>query len=216
MKQYQDALKTILEEGTWQSNRTGIKCKSTIGVTQRYDLQDGFPAVTTKRLAWKAVKGELMGFLRGVESAKDFRDLDCKIWDQNANENQAWLDNPFRKGEDDLGVVYGSQWRRWPAYKELTIDQVSNNALIEMLYRDGWKTVSPIQSTKDNAIVFKTVDQIEYVINEILHNPTNRRILFHGWNWAALDQMALPPCHLLYQFIPYVETKELNLTLTIR
>lgn len=214
MKQYLEALQTVLNEGQWQNNRTGIKCLSTVGITQRYDLAKGFPAMTTKKLAWKAVKGELLGFLRGTESAKEFRDLGCKIWDQNANENKEWLNNPFRKGEDDLGSIYGSQWRNWKAYK--TVDYSTQTIqMATRLAEEGWVFKGQLTDPRYN-LYQKNIDQIEYVIKEILFNPTNRRILFHGWNWAELDQMALPPCHLLYQFIPYVESKELNMTLTIR
>src|SRR5690606_30649128 len=87
------------------------------GAMMRFDLQQGFPAVTTKRLPFKSVMGELVGFLRATRSAATFRELGCKVWDQNANENAEWLANPFREGPDDLGPVYGVQWREWPAYK---------------------------------------------------------------------------------------------------
>ena len=120
MKQYLDLVKTILDSGSWQENRTGIRTIRIPGAMMRFDLEnDGFPAVTTKRLAFKSVVGELVGFLRATRSAADFRALGCKVWDQNANENREWLANPYREGPDDLGPVYGVQWRAWPDYKLL-------------------------------------------------------------------------------------------------
>ena len=110
-------IQDVLTNGSWQDNRTGIRTLSIPGAMMRFDLQKGFPAVTTKRLAFKSVVGELCGFLRATRSAADFRALGCKVWDQNANENADWLANPFRTGPDDLGPVYGVQWREWPAYK---------------------------------------------------------------------------------------------------
>ncbi len=124
MKQYLDLVQTILDSGSWQENRTGTRTISIPGAMLRFDLQkDGFPAVTTKKLAFKSVVGELCGFLRASRSAADFRALGCKVWDQNANENAEWLANPYRLGRDDLGPVYGVQWRAWPAYKLLDADQ---------------------------------------------------------------------------------------------
>src|SRR3546814_14200595 len=119
MKQYLSLIQSILDHGSWQENRTGIRTRSVPGAALRFDLQQGFPAVTTKKLAFKSAVGELVGFMRGARSAADFRALGCRVWDQNANENAGWLANPYREGPDDLGPVYGVQWRRWPAYKLL-------------------------------------------------------------------------------------------------
>lgn len=123
MKQYHDLLEKVLREGVLQNNRTGIKTYSIVGEMLSFDMQDGFPAITTKKLAFNAVKGELLGFLRGYTSAADFRKLGCNIWNQNANENEAWLNNPVRKGEDDLGVIYGSQWTN---YNGEGVNQIKN------------------------------------------------------------------------------------------
>ena len=110
MKQYHDLLEKVLGEGVLQENRTGTKAYSILGEMLSFDMAEGFPAITTKKLAFNAVKGELLGFLRGYTNAADFRKIGCNIWNQNANENGTWLKNPVRKGEDDLGVIYGSQW----------------------------------------------------------------------------------------------------------
>ena len=117
MKQYLDLVANVIKNGTLQANRTGVKTISLPGAMLRYDLKEGFPAITTRRMAFKSAIGEMCGFLRPVNSAADFRALGCKVWDQNANENAQWLANPFRQGEDDLGEIYGVQWRKWPAYK---------------------------------------------------------------------------------------------------
>ena len=109
MQQYLNLVRDIFENGSWQDNRTGIRTRSIPGAMMRFDLQQGFPAVTTKRLAFKSAIGEMVGFLRGSRDAAEFRALGCKVWDQNANENAAWLANPYRLQEDDLGPVYGVQ-----------------------------------------------------------------------------------------------------------
>ncbi|MEY8875692.1 MAG: thymidylate synthase [Leptothrix sp. (in: b-proteobacteria)] len=217
MNQYLDLVRSVLEQGTWQDNRTGIRTISLPGLAMRFDLQEGFPAVTTKRLAFKSAIGELVGFLRGSRSAADFRALGSKVWDQNANENPAWLANPYRLGEDDLGPVYGVQWRAWPAYKVL---DAHNTVQIEHARTQGWQVVAPLD-THDNGcapkvLLYKAVDQLRRCLDTIIQNPADRRILFHGWNWAQLDEMALPPCHLLYQFLPNVAKREISLALYIR
>lgn len=177
---YKVLLKDILKNGTWQQNRTGIKTKFIPGAMIKYDLHHGFPATTLKKLAFKAVKGELIGFLRGYTNAAQFRELDCKIWDQNANENKAWLENPNRKGTDDLGMIYGAMWRRWPAGFE----------------KEGWEY---------------NIDQVNNVMQKLYTDPTDRRMIISGWRPDYFDKMALPPCHVLYQFIANVETRELHL-----
>ena len=133
MRQYLELVRQILETGSWQDNRTGVRTIGIAGAMMRFDLQDGFPAVTTRRLAFKSAVGELVGFLRGARSAADFRALGCKVWDQNANENAQWLANPYRQGPDDLGEVYGVQWRGWPAYKVLDAARACFRALLSTL-----------------------------------------------------------------------------------
>lgn len=119
MKIYQTLLTDIISDGTQQSNRTGVDAISIPGYMMKFDLRKGFPLLTTKAMPLKSIKGELIGFLRGYTNAADFRDLGCKIWDQNANDPglpgspNLWLTNPNREGEDDLGDVYGKMWRKW-------------------------------------------------------------------------------------------------------
>ncbi|RJF98175.1 thymidylate synthase [Noviherbaspirillum saxi] len=215
MKQYLDLIQTILDTGSWQANRTGIRTISIPGAMMRFDLQqDGFPAVTTKKLAFKSVMGELVGFLRATRSAADFRALGCKVWDQNANENADWLANPYRMGEDDLGPVYGVQWRAWPAYKLLDAEQAPQIADAQ---QRGFRFVSAVEDEgKQKVLLYKAVDQLRECLDTIIKNPGSRRILFHGWNCADLDAIALPACHLLYQFLPNASTREISLCLYIR
>ena len=180
----------------------------------RLDLQNGFPAVTTKRLAFKSVIGELVGFLRATRSAATFRELGCKVWDQNANENAEWLANPFREGPDDLGPVYGVQWREWPAYKVIDAAKTEQIAAAQ---RNGFSIVSKVSDDgQDKVLLYKAVDQLRECLDTIVKNPNSRRILFHGWNCAVLDEVALPACHLLYQFLPNQATKEISLCLYVR
>lgn len=215
MKQYQELVKTVLETGNWQENRTGIRTLSVPGAMMRFDLlNDGFPAVTTKKLAFKAVIGELVGFLRANRSAAQFRALGCKVWDQNANQNAQWLANPYREAEDDLGPVYGVQWRAWPAYKLIEAAKPLQIAAAES---NGFRVVAPIDDGgTSKVLLYKALDQLRECLDTIMRDPGSRRILFHGWNPADLDAVALPACHLLYQFIPNPGTREISLCLYVR
>jgi thymidylate synthase len=215
MKQYLDLVRTVLETGSWQDNRTGVRTISIPGAMMRFDLErDGFPAVTTKRLAFKSITGELVAFLRASRSAAQFRALGCKVWDQNANENADWLENPYRLGTDDLGPIYGVQWRQWPAYKLLDIGRTAE---IDDALGRGFHAVSKVMDhDQEKVLLYKAIDQLRDCMQTIVSNPRSRRILFHGWNCADLDAVALPACHLLYQFIPHVDTGELSLCLYIR
>ena len=108
MKQYLDLCKRIIEEGEWVENKhTGKRCLTVINADLTYNVADNeFPLVTTRKSYWKAAIAEFIGYIRGYSSAADFRALGAKTWDANANENEAWLNNPYRKGEDDMGRVY--------------------------------------------------------------------------------------------------------------
>ncbi|MCK9194967.1 MAG: thymidylate synthase, partial [Nevskia sp.] len=214
MQQYLDLVRDILDHGVWQENRTGTRTLSRAGAMLRFDLQQGFPAVTTKKLAFKSAIGELVGFLRASRSAAEFRALGCKVWDQNANENKQWLANPYRLGADDLGPVYGVQWRQWPAYKLLDL---SNPGQIDDAVARGYRRIAAFDDDGTRKVLlYKAVDQLRQCLDTIINNPADRRILFHGWNWAQIEEMALPPCHLLYQFLPAPATREISLCLYIR
>ena len=216
MKQYLDLVRTVLETGTMQENRTGVRTISIPGAMMRFDLSEGFPAITTKKLAFKTAVSEMVGFLRAYRSAADFRSIGCKVWDQNANENKQWLSNPYRKGEDDLGEIYGVLWRQWPAYKVIDAT-LSNLAQLDAAKKNGFQVVSHFsENGVEKFLLYKAVDQLRQCLDTIISNPSDRRIIFHGWNPAQLDQMALPPCHLLYQFLPNQSRKEISMCLYIR
>lgn len=214
MKEYLSLVKEILAKGTWQNNRTGIPTISLPGQTLRFDMQDGFPAVTTRKLAFKTGVGEMIGFLRASRSAADFRSLGCKVWDQNANENEQWLQNPYRLGHDDLGGIYGVQWRDWKAYKEIPASETEQ--LADAFSKGYVEIARHIENYSEIVILKKVVDQVRECLDKIMNTPGDRRILFHAWNPAELDSMALPPCHLLYDFSCNAVEKELSLTLFLR
>lgn len=221
MKQYLDLVRDIFAQGSWQENRTGIRTLSLPGAMLRFDLQEGFPAVTTKKLAFKSAIGELVGFLRASRSAAEFRALGCKVWDQNANENAPWLANPYRLQADDLGPVYGVQWRQWPAYKLIDLGLPHSESQVADALGRGYRHITTLEDVDANgktrsALLYKAIDQLRQCLDTIIKDPGNRRILFHGWNWAQLEEMALPPCHLLYQFLVNPAQREISLCLYIR
>lgn len=185
MKQYQELLQNILINGTWQENRTGIRTKMLPGAMLKFDLRDGFPAVTTKKLYMNAVVGELLGFLRGYHNVADFNKLGCKVWDANASAPK-WLEGEYmttRKSylgdkimEGELGRIYGVQWRDWNCSTE-----------------------------------GQELDQIAKLLHTIENDPTNRRMIVSAWRPDEIDQMALPPCHYAFQVIIEQETKTMHL-----
>lgn len=243
MKEYLALIDRTMKNGELHQNRTGIDTIRTDGEMMRFNMEDGFPAVTTKKLAFKSVIGELCAFMRSSRSAADFRALGSKVWDQNANENLAWLENPFREGTDDLGPVYGVQWRKWPAFKVVpfVMDHHSRaekeklNAQHDFLTNTGWEQYGDTNDGTDvecrggdseeegqdcwvpNGIIYhKEIDQFGDCLKTIVNNPDNRRILFHAWNPAELDAVALAACHVLYQFIPNKNTKKMALIVYLR
>lgn len=126
MKQYLDLCQRIIDEGEWVENkRTGKRCLTVINADLEYDVANNqFPLITTRKSYWKAAIAEMLGYLRGYDSAADFRALGCRTWDANANENPDWLNNPHRQGQDDMGRVYGVQGRRWQKPDGSTLDQL--------------------------------------------------------------------------------------------
>lgn len=231
MIQYQELLRNVRDNGDVSENRTGVKTVATFGELMRFqNVADQFPIVTTKRVPFKAVIGELCAFLRASRSAKNFRDLGCKVWDQNANENKAWLANGFRKGEDDLGPIYGVQWREWAGYKLIDTTPAMRSLRDEAGYKvyadnlaklksDGWREIGethPRFGEYPSLILYRPIDQLGDCLKTIVEDPDNRRILFHGWNPAVLDEVALPACHLLYQFKPNKVKKTIDMLVYLR
>ena len=126
MHQYLALCQRIINEGVWIENeRTGKKCLTVVNADLTYDVTNNqFPIITTRKSYWKAAIAELLGYLRGYDNAADFRELGTKSWDANANQNEAWLNNPVRKGDDDMGRVYGVQGRNWQKPDGSTVDQL--------------------------------------------------------------------------------------------
>jgi thymidylate synthase len=185
MKQYLDLMRLIRDTGIRQPNRTGIDTLMIPGAMLSFNLEEGFPLLTTKKMYVKQTIGELIAFARGSTSAKDFRELGCTFWDANANKDgvdqqgnvvpNQWLKNPARKGEDDLGRIYGAQWRDWKG---------------------------PSGSH---------VDQVQDVLTKLVTNPTDRRMIINAWRPDELNQMALPPCHVMHQFLADTVNRKLHL-----
>lgn len=164
MKQYLDLLDRILREGVQKGDRTGTGTLSVFGHQMRFNMADGFPLLTTKKLHLKSIIHELLWFLAGDTNVRYLQENGVRIWNE-------WAD-PVT---GELGPVYGHQWRSWPDYKGGTIDQISQ------------------------------------VVDLIKHNPNSRRMMVSAWNPAEVEQMALPPCHCLFQF--YVAEGKLSLQL---
>lgn len=163
MQPYLNLLQRILDEGIEKTDRTGTGTKSIFGHQMRFNMEDGFPLLTTKKLHLKSIIYELLWFLKGDTNIKYLKEHGVRIWDE-------WADE-----DGNLGPVYGHQWRSWPDYNGGTIDQIQN------------------------------------VINLIKHHPDSRRMIVTAWNPAEIEQMALPPCHCLFQF--YVADGRLSLQL---
>jgi thymidylate synthase len=126
MRQYLELCQRIVDDGVWVENkRTGKRCLTVIDAELQYDVANNqFPLITTRKSYWKAAIAELLGYLRGYDNAADFRSIGCNTWNANANDNEAWLNNPHRKGEDDMGRVYGVQGRRWAKPDGGFVDQL--------------------------------------------------------------------------------------------
>lgn len=168
MQHYLDLLQDVLDNGEHRPDRTGTGTLSIFGRQVRYDLSDGFPAVTTKKLFFKGVVEELLWFLRGETNVKTLQDKNVKIWD-------AWAD-----AQGNLGPIYGAQWRSW-----------EHSKLLKVHNDDG---------TTSRIIDRRQVDQIADVIKRIKKDPNSRRLIVNAWNTGELTDMALPPCHLMFQF----------------
>lgn len=126
MKQYLDLCQRLIDQGEWVENkRTGKRCLTVINADLTYDVANNqFPLITTRKSFWKSAIAEILGYIRGYDNAADFRALGTKTWNANANDNQDWLNNPYRKGQDDMGRVYGVQGRRWQKPDGSTLDQL--------------------------------------------------------------------------------------------
>jgi len=203
-KQYQDLIKTILDYGVSKGDRTGTGTKSIFGYTIRHNMKEGFPLLTTKKMATRALMTELKWFLKGDTNIKYLVDNGCNIWNGDAYKNYKVMnlfatdvdyvnmsefveniktDESFCRLYGELGPVYGNQWRNWGGRKEY------NNIL------------------KEEKIVKPGIDQIKNLIEELKNNPDSRRLMVSAWNVDYINQMVLPPCHYGFQ----VYTRKLTL-----
>jgi thymidylate synthase len=195
MKQYKELLQDILDNGEIKDDRTGVGTHSVFGRHIRFDLRRGFPAVTTKKLAWKACVGELLWFIEGSSDERRLAELThgtsegkVTIWTPNA-EAPYW--KPKAKFEGDLGRVYGVQWRHWNKYR--------TEKDMGAAHKGGTRL----------AVDQTEVDQLANLIKGLTEDPNGRRHILSAWNVSELDEMALPPCHVMSQF--YVnKNKELS------
>jgi len=177
MKQYLDLLQDVLDNGVDKDDRTGTGTRSVFGRQARFNLAEGFPLLTTKKIFTKAIIHELLWFLRGDTNIKYLNDNGVHIWDDWADENGF------------LGQVYGAQWRRWQAFKfEFGYGIMPSEA-------NNWQWDGVLDRWTPYPI-----DQIANVIKRIQTNPDCRRLIVSAWNPGEIDDMALPPCHCLFQF----------------
>lgn len=197
MKQYLELLHKTMEEGTDSTDRTGTGTRKLLGQQMRFNLQDGFPAVTTKRLAWKAMTSELLWFLEG--SGNERRLAEILYCTTDSSKKTIWSDNYLNQAkalgysDGNLGPVYGVQWRKWDTTKIVTTWEDK-----EVLERSGYKIVA--HTSTQNLVMSKTVDQISELIDGLKNNPHDRRHILTAWNVGELSEMALPPCHCFSQF----------------
>lgn len=182
-EQYLNLIRNILKDGSVRGDRTGTGTKSIFGAQMRFNLRNNqLPLLTTKKTFWRGVAEELLWFISGSTNANLLRDKDIHIWDGNASRDFLESRGLGHREEGDLGPVYGFQWRHFGAeYKDMYTDYTGQG-----------------------------VDQLQDCINKIMNNPEDRRILLSAWNPCALDEMALPPCHLLCQFYVDIEKGELS------
>ena len=192
MKVYLDALQTVLSNGTERSDRTGTGTIGLFGMQQRYNLAEGFPAVTTKKLAWRSVVSELLWFIEGSGDEKRLREIlhgsaessKTTIWSANATADY-W--KKHARFEGDLGRVYGVQWRHWRTVKNTKAGSFKDD------FGNYYSSVSAgVQEIE--------VDQLRALIEGIHRDPHGRRHILSSWNPGELDAMALPPCHVMAQF----------------
>jgi len=176
VKAYLDLLRHVMREGREREDRTGVGTRSVFGYQMRFDLGEGFPLLTTKKLHLKSIIHELLWFLRGDTDVRALQEVGVTIWDEWATAEQTAR---FGRREGDLGPVYGHQWRRFGA------------------------TRRPDGSYADDG-----VDQIAYVLSQLDDNPWSRRLIVTGWNPREAEQVALPPCHTLFQL--YRQGEELS------
>ena len=190
-KQYLDALQQVLENGTVKEDRTGTGTISLFGMQQRYNLAESFPAVTTKKLAWKSVVSELLWFIEGSGDERRLREI--LHGSRNSEKSTIWTDNatapywkPHARFDGDLGRVYGVQWRHWRTAQHIKTGSFKNEF--------------GSYFSQEGGITVIEVDQLHDLVEGIQRDPNGRRHILSAWNPGELESMALPPCHCFAQF----------------
>jgi len=183
MKQYLELMQDIVNNGVDRDDRTGVGTRSVFGRQLRYDLSAGFPLMTTKKIHIKSIIHELIWFLSGDTNIKYLNDNGVRIWDEWADEN------------GELNEVYGKQWRAWDDTR--AIPESEYLAKKDNFADRGFKLLHIHDGT---AVIRREVDQVSELVDTLKNNPTSRRIILSGWNVSKIEEMALPPCHTLYQF----------------
>ncbi|WWQ13231.1 thymidylate synthase [Morganella phage vB_Mm5] len=194
MKQYLDTAKRLLEQGTWVYNdRTKKRCLTLINADFEYDVGSGnFPLVTTRKSFWKAAISEMLGYLRGYDSAKQFRDIGCNTWNANANENEAWNNNPNRKGVDDMGRVYGVQGRRMT----VAPTQQEYDELVSLIDNSRHDEAQ----RKIRTMRYRGLDQLTKVYDDLKAGIDNRGEIITFWNPTEFELGCLRPCMFMHHF----------------
>lgn len=186
MKQYLALMQDILDNGVVKKDRTGVGTLSVFGRQLRFDLKEGFPLVTTKKVHLKSIIHELLWFLNGDTNVKYLQENGVKIWN-------AWSDE-----EGNLGPVYGKQWREW---RDCKVVECHNVGRTQQLMQRGYKYIGNMKEDGTTYLVYeKAHDQISKVIQQLREDPDSRRIIVSAWNVGDLDDMALNPCHNYFQF----------------
>lgn len=186
MQQYHDLLHRIMDTGIHRSDRTGTGTLSVFGHQMRFNLSKGFPLVTTKKVSFNNIKAELLWFLRGCENVDFLHKYNCHIWDE------------WARPDGTFGPIYGKQWRSWSAFRE-----VSSFSAIA-----GKERIVGHDDDLGVTFVEREIDQIQQVIDTLRRDPYSRRLIVSAWNVGEVDSMALPPCHVLFQF--YVANNRLS------
>jgi len=220
-KQYQDLLQDILDNGIKKQDRTGTGTISVFGRQIRHKMSEGFPLITTKKMAWKTMVTELLWFLRGDTNIKYLVDNNCHIWDGDAYKRYSVItgmstqvesltqeefidkiktDNGFANTWGELGPIYGKQWRSWAKFNE----KVYTKQVREVPEGGRFAETRNVNWIGGSEVAY--IDQIQTLINDLKTNPDSRRLMVNAWNVGELDQMVLPPCHYGFQ----VYTRELS------
>ncbi len=208
-RQYKELLEHILHFGIEKKDRTGTGTKSIFGWQIRHNMKDGFPLLTTKKMAWKTMVTELLWFLRGDTNIKFLLDYDCHIWDGDAYKNYTnhfvghedvpdinWFINEIKNNSEfakkfgELGPIYGKQWRQWGGIVRKGVE-FDSETYIPTKFED-----------------VRVHDQIQNLINELKTNPDSRRLMVSAWNVGELEQMVLPPCHYGFQLYTRPTTRD--------